>query len=268
MGLYPDLLPGYIPVGQTSAGDWLAEVPKQAGLNAEQMFASAKSGALKALYIVGSNPISRYHVDPTALKNTFVIVQDMFLTETATLADVILPPANAYEKSGTYTNTAGDIQVLKKAGDLSTVKNDFEILVRIALAMQFDMKKLVPFGRPLRGDMGQTRGAQSGEADRSAVWLEHANLEPKLSPFDPTALFDEIQRLVPGYDVSRLNLLSGNDEHVEVPKANGAIPSHPELIEPANDTLFTSGTLGRYSNALNSVIERYEPQPPGEVPAD
>jgi NADH-quinone oxidoreductase subunit G len=268
MGLYPDLLPGYIPVGQASAGDWLAEAPKQPGLNAEQMFAAAKSGVLKALYIVGSNPVSRYHVDPAALKNTFVIVQDMFLTETATLADVILPPANAYEKSGTFTNTAGDVQILKKAGDVSTVKNDFEILVRIALAMQFDMKKLVPFGRPLRADMGQTRGAQSGEADRHAVWLERAGIEPKLSPFDPTALFDEIQRLVPGYDVSRLNLLSGNDEHVEVPKANGTIPSHPELIEPANDTLFTSGTLGRYSNSLNSVIERYEPQPPGEVPAD
>jgi NADH-quinone oxidoreductase subunit G len=268
MGLYPDLLPGYIPVGQAPAGDWLAEAPKQPGLNAEQMFSAAQAGALKALYIVGSNPVSRYHVDPAALKNTFVVVQDMFLTETATLADVILPPANAYEKSGTFTNTAGDVQILKKAGDVSTVKNDFEILVRIALAMQFDMKKLVPFGRPLRADMGQTRGAQSGEADRHAVWLEHAGIEPKLSPFDPTALFDEIQRLVPGYDVSRLNLLSGNDEHVEVPKASGAIPSHPELIEPANDTLFTSGTLGRYSNALNSVIERYEPQPPGEVPAD
>ena len=61
--------------------------------------------------------------------------------------------------------------------------------------------------------MGQTRGAQSGEADRHAVWLEAHGLELKMSPFDPMAMLDEIQRLVPGYDVSRLNLLAGNDQH-------------------------------------------------------
>ncbi len=192
----------------------------------------------------------------------------MFLTETAMLADVVLPPANAYEKSGTMTNTCGDIQILKKAGDVSTVKNDFEIIVRLAGAMGHDLHKLVPFGRPLRADIGQTRGVQSGEADRHAVWLEHAGIEMKLSPFDPTALFDEIQRLVPGYDISRLNLLSGNDEHVEIPKAAGTIPSHPELIMPSNDTLFTSGTMTRYSNTLNTVMERYEDHVPGEVQAD
>jgi NADH-quinone oxidoreductase subunit G len=268
MGLYPDMLPGYVPVGQGTPGEWMADAPKQVGLNAQEMFSAAKDGSLKALYVVGSNPIARYNVDPFALSNTFVVVQDMFLTETAMLADVILPPANAYEKSGTFTNTCGDVQILKKAGDVSTVKNDFEIIVRIAGAMGHDLHKLVPFGRPLRADMGQTRGAQSGEADRHAVWLERAGIEPKLSPFDPTAMFDEIQRLVPGYDVSRLNLLSGNDEHAEMPKAAGSIPSHPELVWPANDTLFTSGTLGRYSNTLNTVEERYEDHVPGEVQAD
>ena len=55
-------------------------------------------------------------------------------------------------------------------------------------------------------------------------------------------MLDEIQRLVPGYDVSRLNLLAGNDEHTHiVPVSN--LPSHPELIVPSEDTLFTSGTL-------------------------
>ncbi|HET9695647.1 MAG TPA: molybdopterin-dependent oxidoreductase, partial [Terriglobales bacterium] len=268
MGLYPDLLPGYVPVGQGAAGEWMANAPKQPGLNASEMFAAAASGQLKAMYIVGSNPIARLSVDPFALRNSFVVVQDMFLTETATLADVILPPANAYEKSGTFTNTCGDLQMLRKAGDVSTVKNDFEIIVRIAGAMKFDLKKLVPFGRqPLRADSGQSRGAQSGEADRHAVWLTRAGIEPKLSPFDPSAMFDEIQRIVPGYDVSRLNLFSGNDEQVKVPSAS-AIPSHPELVMPANDTLFTSGTLGRYSVPLNTVIERFEDVPDSEVQAD
>jgi NADH-quinone oxidoreductase subunit G len=268
MGLYPDLLPGYVPIGQGATGEWMGDVSKQPGLNAEQMFTAAKDGRLRALYVVGSNPVARYNVDPLGLQNTFLVVQDMFLTETAMLADVVLPPANAYEKSGTMTNTCGDVQILKKAGDVSSVKNDFEIIVRLAGAMGYDVRKLVPFGKALRADMGQSRGAQTGEADRHAVWLTRQNIEPKLSPFDPTALFDEIQRLVPGYDVSRLNLLSGNDEHVEIPNASGAIPSHPELIMPSNDSLFTSGTLGRYSNTLNSVVERYEEKVPGEVQAD
>ena len=71
--------------------------------------------------------------------------------------------------------------------------------------------------------MGQSRGAQSGEADRHAVWLTANNLEPRLSPFDPFAILDEIQRLVPGYNLLRLQLLSGNDQHLSpLPGAAGA----------------------------------------------
>jgi len=108
--------------------------------------------------------------------------------------------------------------------------------------------------------MGQTRGAQSGEADRHAVWLTANNLEPRLSPFDPYAILDEIQRLVPGYDLMRLQLLSGNDQHLSpaatpVNDAAGLvqISSRRDLVLPANDTLFTSGTLGRYSRMLNDL---------------
>ncbi len=71
----------------------------------------------------------------------------MFLTETAAMADVVLPAANAYEKSGTFTNTCGDIQIVKKAGEVATTKPDFEMIVRIADAIGFDVRKLVPFGR-------------------------------------------------------------------------------------------------------------------------
>ena len=154
-----------------------------------------------------------FRIDPFALSNTFVVVQEMFLTETAVMADVVLPAANAYEKSGTFTNTCGDVQLVKKAGEVSGTKSDFEMIVRIADAMGFEIRKLVPFGAGEARDMGQSRGAQSGEADRHAVWLEARGLEPKMSPFDPMAILDEIQRLVPGYDVSRINLLSGNDQH-------------------------------------------------------
>ena len=144
-------------------------------------------------------------------------MQDLFLTETAALADVVLPAASLYEKSGTVTNTFGDMQMVRKAADRAGVKPDFEILVRLAGGMGVDVKTLVPFGkRGTTGDLGQSRGAQSGEADRHAVWLEANGLEPKLSPFDPLAVLDEIERLVPGYTLDRINLFAGNDVHTEL----------------------------------------------------
>jgi NADH-quinone oxidoreductase chain G len=271
MGLYPDMLPGYAPVSSATSfhEEWLDEIPATPGLNLLQMMDAAKEGKLKALYVVGSNPIARCSVDPFALSRSFVIVQDMFLTETAMIADVVLPVANAYEKAGTYTNTCGDVQMLKKAGEFAGVRTDFECIVRIVDRMGYDVRKLVPFGGGgTRADMGQTRGAQSGEADRHAVWLADHNLEPKMSPFDPLAMLDEIQRLVPGYDISRLGLLSGHDEHTQLVQITGATGlGNPELVLPANDTLFTSGTLGRYSATLNTVMERYSTPPDLELAA-
>ena len=270
MGLYPDLLPGYFSAGQPGPVHEEWGVPSVPGLHTAEMVAAAREGKLKALYVVGSNPVGRMNIDPFAFASSFVVVQDMFLTETAVMADVVLPAANAYEKSGTVTNTCGDVQLVKKAGEVSGTKTDFEMMVRIADAMGFEVRKLVPFGGGTRADMGQSRGAQSGEADRHAVWLEMQGLEPKLSPLDPMAILDEIQRLVPGYDVSRMNLLAGNSQHTSLEKSGGGGQSKPDsadLIAPANDNLFSSGTLGRYSRALKSVVESRQ-QEPAAVAAD
>ena len=271
MGLYPDLLPGYTALSNAAAfvQEYGSSMPQQGGLDIVGMFEAAKAGTLGALYVVGSNPVARYNIDPFALKNTFVVVQDMFLTETATTAEVVLPAANAYEKSGSYTNTFGDLQLLKKAGDLAGVRTDFELIVRIADRMGADVRKLVPFGKGVRADMGQSRGAQSGEADRHAVWLAARNLEPKVSPFDPEALLDEIQRMVPGYNFSRLNLFAGGDVHTLAPEQSSVSqPASAEGIMPANDSLFTSGTLGRYSTVLSSVVENRRASAEAEIPAD
>src|SRR6266481_3495528 len=264
MGLLPDMLPGYTPLADNAT---FAEynAPNTPGLNMLEIFEAAGRSELSALYVVGSNPIAGYGVDPESLKDTFVVVQEMFLTETAALADVILPAANLYEKSGSITNSYGDLQLVNKAGDKAGVRTDFEMIVRIADKMGANIRALVPFGKGLSGiraDMGQSRGAQSGEADRHAVWLKANNLEPKLSPFDPFAILDEIQRLVPGYQVSRLELLAGNDVHVQsslVQIETG--PERHSLILPAQDTLFTSGSLTRYSTTLQSVLESHTTKP-------
>jgi NADH-quinone oxidoreductase subunit G len=272
MGLLPDLLPGYVPVG--NAAQFLEEygdsLPTEPGLDLVQMFDAAGRGDLSALYVVGANPVARYGIDASALKNTFLVVQDMFLTETAVLADVVLPAASLYEKSGTATNTYGDLQLVKKAADKAGTRADFELIVRLAEKLGAPPKDLVPFGKGVRADFGQTRGAQSGEADRHAVWLTANHLEPKLSPFDPFAIFDEIQRLVPAYNVPRLNLLLGNDEHVkpELVQIDTNI-ARRDMVLPANDGLYTSGTLGRYSAKLKEVLASHTTiSKPAETAAD
>jgi NADH-quinone oxidoreductase subunit G len=259
MGLYPDLLPGYQSVEGVSTlrSEYGARFPQQAGLDLAQMFEAAARNELAALYVVGDNPVERLGVSAEALRNAFVVVQDMFMTATAKLADVVLPTSNLYEKSGTVTSTFGDLQLVKKAADRAGVRSDLELIVRIADTMGEDVHTLVPFGKGVRADMGQSRGAQSGEADRHGIWLAAHNLEPKLSPFDPNAILDEIQRLVPGYDFDRIDLLAGASQHVE-PDGSGLVnisqlANRPDGVMPSGDRLFTSGTLGHYSEKLNEV---------------
>ncbi len=244
MGLYPDLLPGYRAVDS-------------AGLALPQMLDAAASGSVKALWVVGANPAARY-ANGAAFSKPFLVVQDLFLTETARQADVFLPAAFAYEKAGTMTNTCGDLQRLKKASDVHGVKADFEIIIRIAEKMGAEIEKLVPFRGYTFADAGQSRGAQSGEADRNAVFTEARGLASRTSPLDPTITLDEISQLVPGYAISRMELAGGVPQRTELVQIEAAgIASHPELIVPAGNSLFTSGTLGRYSATLNSVAENH-----------
>jgi NADH-quinone oxidoreductase subunit G len=260
MGLLPDLLPGYLPMAAPVAfAEEYAGMPATPGKPLQEIFEAAAKKELGALLVVGSDPVAKLGVDPATLKNTFVIVQDIFLTRTATLADVVLPSASLYEKTGTVTNCFGDVQLVKKAADRAGVKTDFEILVRLAGAMGVDVKTLVPFGMGgMTADLGQSRGAQAGEADRHAVWLAANGLEPKLSPLDPLAVLDEIARLVPGYALDRVNLFGGND----VPTEPGFVPvtdltatasNGHGVVVAVHNGLFTSGTMGEHSPALKEL---------------
>ncbi|HEV2396413.1 MAG TPA: NADH-quinone oxidoreductase subunit NuoG [Candidatus Sulfotelmatobacter sp.] len=255
MGLYPDLLPGYTPVsdGGEFREKWDAQFPKEPGLNLLQILEASKRGALQALYVVGSNPVTRYHVDPFALRATFLVVQDLFLTETAQLADVVLPATSAYEKSGTFTNTCGDLQRLKKAAEVVGPKSDLVIIARLAQYMGYPIEKLVRRGEGVRADAGQSRGAQSGEVDRQAVWTERQDLEPRLGPFDPNAVLHEIRSVVPAYRSRHIDF-SGLRRLVTLNRAAGV---EEQLITSSKDNLFSSGTLGRYCSALTSVMENH-----------
>jgi NADH-quinone oxidoreductase subunit G len=236
MGLLPDFLPGYARVEDAAARTafgrlWGAELPSQPGRDAQQMLEAA-GDSLHALFVVGSNPVKSFGLrDGAALKGlSLLVVQDLFLTETAQLADVVLPALSAYEKDGTMTATSGEVQRVRKALETMGPRSDLDIL-RI-LSHQL---------------------AASGMG--SAIALR-----------SPQAVWEEIAGHVRGYQVSTANLLAGGAEMTACSLADGRAYDVPaELIRSAQDTLFTSGTLGRYCSMLRSVPEAQAEPEPAEV---
>jgi NADH-quinone oxidoreductase subunit G len=228
MGVLPDRLPGYALLSDRAERErfgklWGGQISDKAGLSAHAMMDAAAAGHLKALYVVGANPLKSFNVaEPDRLAGLeLLVVHDMFLSETALRADVVLPAASSYEKDGTLTNTAGEVQMTHRSIDPQGPRSDFD-LIRI-LSHQLGMLGL---GTPI-----------------------------KLRT--PEAAFDEIRQNVPGYDLSVAGLLSGGalqsgataktkDAAYDVPLGN---------IFSSNDFLFTSGTLGRYCSKLTSTKE-------------
>jgi NADH-quinone oxidoreductase subunit G len=232
MGLLPHLLPGYAPVADANAREnfgklWGSELSNRPGLDARGMLAAATSGKLRALYVVGANPVKTFGVDATGRlgKLDLLIVQDLFLTETARLADIVFPAAAAYEKNGTVTNTAGEVQFVRKGGDFMGARTDFDIL------------RILSY---------QLAGHGLGHAFPLRT---------------PEAAFDEIRRSVAGYDLSMAALLLGQAERTSpIATIEGAAKFHaPDgAIFSARNTLFESGTLGRYCRTILSLPEARE----------
>jgi len=110
MGILPDSLPGYIPV-------------EKPGLNTQQMLEAAALGELKLLWVVGVDLVNRFHERELARRALercpFVIVNDLSLTETAALADVVLPVQSVAEYDGTFTNVERRVQRFFKAFEIS-----------------------------------------------------------------------------------------------------------------------------------------------------
>jgi NADH-quinone oxidoreductase subunit G len=211
MGLAPEFLPGYQPSGQP-------------GLRLNEML----EANLDVLWVVGANPgdgrdVSEMQtgdgrtVPNGVIRNCprFVVVQDMFLTETAQRADVVLPAACAYEKNGTVTNVTGEVQALQRAVDAMGAKTDLEIFGFLAREM---------------------------------------GVAAELGPWTPAAVFEEIRSRVPGYDLPWPAIAAGGA--VQTSAVSGPISSTQGApARSDHNGLFASGTLGRYSRVLNSVLE-------------
>jgi formate dehydrogenase alpha subunit len=150
MGGLPNVYTGYQKVTDETARKkmekaWaVSDLPDQIGLTVTQMVPMAHDGDMKAMYIIGENPLvsdpDLNHAEKSFSNLEFLVVQDIFMTETAQLADIILPSACFAEKDGTFSNTERRVQRVRKAlqapGD---AKDDWEITAEIAKRMGYDM---------------------------------------------------------------------------------------------------------------------------------
>jgi NADH-quinone oxidoreductase subunit G len=228
MGILPDRLPGYALVSDSSERSrfeklWGGKIPSTPGLTARAMMEAAASGKLKALYVVGANPVKTFGLAaPDHLAGLdLLIVQDLFMTETAQRADVVLPAASTYEKDGTLTSTTGEVQATHRAVDAQGPRSDFDLLRILSHQLA-----LLGLGTPIRLRT-------------------------------PEAAFEEMRQHVPGYELSLANLLAGRAQlsHAFSKTVDASYDVPPGHVFSSDDFLLSSGTLGRYCSKLNSTNE-------------
>ncbi len=150
MGCLPNVFPGYQRVGDPACQDkfseaWGAKLSDQVGLTISEMIPAAAQGKLKALYVMGENPMLSdpdiTHVAEALGKLELLVVQDLFLTETARLAHVVLPAASYAERDGTVTNTERRVQKTGKVIEpLTGTRPDWQILCDLATRMGYPQK--------------------------------------------------------------------------------------------------------------------------------
>ena len=150
MGGLPNVFSGYQPVDSLDASKKMAQawgvstLPDKKGLTIVEIVNAASHGDMKGLYIMGENPMlsdpDLNHVEEGFGKLDFLVVQDIFLTETAQKADVVLPAASFAEKDGTFTNTERRVQRVRKAVEPpGSARDDWEIICGISDKMGVPM---------------------------------------------------------------------------------------------------------------------------------
>jgi len=145
VGALPNVYPGYQSVADDAVAEkfeeaWGVKLPRNVGLTIPEMFSAAEEGRVRAMVIMGENPLLSdpdvNHVEKAVKKLDFLVVQDIFMTETARLAHLVLPGVSFAEKDGTFTATDRRVQRVTKAIDpLGEARPDWEILCDLARRM-------------------------------------------------------------------------------------------------------------------------------------
>jgi NADH-quinone oxidoreductase subunit G len=245
MGLLPDMLPGHLSVKDGAVRErlgklWGVEPPSEPGQSYREML----DGGVQALYVMGDNPAADPSTAERLLDLNFLVVQDLFLTETAKLADVVLPSASFAEGDGTYTNLERRVQRAPKgiraAGDS---RADWAILT--ALAGRFAQAALsVDLPAP---------DAVSEKADwKSAKKARRAKQGPVPKPWNyPKAhvVLEEIGRAVPIYADLRWEALGESGLQWSA-QAAGRTARRVETAEVVPDVDLPPGSLWLVSGPL------------------
>jgi len=203
MGLLPDSLPGYAALNDAVVRErlgklWGLQPPADLG----QSYAQMLGGGVKGLFVMGDNPAALPSVAEALRKLDFLVVQDLFLTETAQLADVVLPACSFAEADGTYTNLERRIQRgpqgIRAVGES---KADWAILAALAEKWQ---------GAESRGDPSAVAPSAAPELPDWKRKKRKAKTGPAAKPWNyPTAqaVLEEIGKAVPCYAALRWEAL-------------------------------------------------------------
>jgi formate dehydrogenase alpha subunit len=154
MGVLPDLLPGHLPVSDPVNRDafseaWNTRLPEHPGLGTSEMLSAAVKRDFRALYVMGADPIAEFPDADLARKALdaldFLVVQDIFLTETAKLADVVLPAKCYAEKDGTFTSVERRVQrIFQAIPTVGPVQADWHAISKLADLMGYEFPYLTP----------------------------------------------------------------------------------------------------------------------------
>ncbi len=150
LGALPNVLTGYQQVTDDEVRkrferSWEVEhLPEAPGITVTEMFNAAEEGKVKAMYIMGENPMlsdpDLNHIEKCINSLEFLVVQDIFLTETAKHADVVFPGVSFAEKEGTFTNSERKVQRVRKAIQLEgEAREDYWIISELSKRMGFQM---------------------------------------------------------------------------------------------------------------------------------
>jgi len=245
MGCLPDTLPGGRPL---TIGDfrkrfetaWKGSIPEKEGLTLMEIIEAIRDKRVKALYIMGENPVfnipDNSYIKEALKSLDLLVVQDIFLTETAELAHVVLPAMGWTEKNGTYTNLERRVQLLRKAVN------------------------------PVRKFGGGFFSNEGGMEDWRIISKISSRMGYKMEYSGAKEIMEEIVSVSPLYrDLTYSEIESGNclwPYHGE--PLRGVIGEVPlaeekqyqykgEFYLVPEEILFHSGTLSRRSSALNKI---------------
>ncbi len=233
MGLLPDMLPGGRPLEmfKHKVEEVMGkEVPTERGLTLFEMIQAAEDGSLNALYVMGENPVfnlpDRDRITEALKGLELLVVQDIFLTETALMADVVFPARAWSEKTGTFTNLERRIQMVRAGFENSEDMSDWRIIAEVARRL------------------GEEKSFKTVED----VWDEITHV----SPLHAALSYEDIAK---GNALWPYNgePLRGVEEEIEVEGLEDIKPlKAPMLLQP-DRPLYHSGTISRHSKAIRSI---------------